>query len=265
MRGFPGKAVGSRIAYGALLLVLVAQWVPLFGDTNSPVITLNPAKAAAATNGLRDIRGPVDIPTGWTWFRRIVVPLLVLALLWWAWRAWRKKRQEKDPEAWISPQDRARAKLREAWVLLEQPEPFVNAVSEAVRTYLEERFGLKAPERTTEEFLSELQRSAMLDLRHKQVLEDFLSRCDLVKFARYEPQRQELEDLHNSAMRLVDETTAPSFLRPPVPPGMSSPTSLTSTPAPTLLEPTLLGDERYQPRPRPESGTTANPSNGTPT
>jgi hypothetical protein len=208
---------------------------------------------AAATNGLRDIRGPVDIPTGWTWIRRIVVPLLVLALLWWAWRTWRKKRQETAAEAWVSPQDRARAKLREAWVLLEQPERFVIAVSEAVRTYLEERFGLKAPERTTEEFLSELQRSAMLDLRHKQVLEDFLSRCDLVKFAKYEPQRQELEDLHNSAMRLVDETTAPSFLRPPSPPAIIPAVHPAARSATTALEPTLLSDERYQPPPLPNA------------
>jgi hypothetical protein len=40
----------------------------------------------------------------------------------------------------------------------------------------------------------------------KESLGDFLQRCDLVKFARYEPGEPELRDLHASALRLVEET-----------------------------------------------------------
>jgi hypothetical protein len=37
-------------------------------------------------------------------------------------------------------------------------------------------------------------------------LEQFLAACDLVKFARYEPGREELEGLYKSALRLIEET-----------------------------------------------------------
>jgi hypothetical protein len=35
---------------------------------------------------------------------------------------------------------------------------------------------------------------------------DFLTRCDLVKFARHEPSAPELRELHDAAVRLVEET-----------------------------------------------------------
>jgi hypothetical protein len=75
-----------------------------------------------------------------------------------------------------------------------------------IRFYLEERFDFRAPERTTEEFLHELRATNLLLPDQKASLGEFLSRCDLVKFARYEPGESELRDLHVSAVRLVDET-----------------------------------------------------------
>jgi hypothetical protein len=41
----------------------------------------------------------------------------------------------------------------------------------------------------------------------------FLERCDLVKFAQYEPGEPELRELHASALRLVEETE-PEFVQP---------------------------------------------------
>ena len=66
---------------------------------------------------------------------------------------------------------------------------------------------MRAPERTTEEFLGELQSSALLSLTQKRSLADFLVRCDLVKFARDEPTVEQLRELHESALRFVDETS----------------------------------------------------------
>jgi len=113
----------------------------------------------------------------------------------------------------VPPDVRARNRLREALALIGQPQPFCTLVSDTLRVYLEERFHFHAPDRTTEEFLDELQSSALLALSQKQSLGDFLTRCDLVKFARYEPGEPELRDLHDSALRLVDETAPP-----PLPP-----------------------------------------------
>jgi hypothetical protein len=79
-------------------------------------------------------------------------------------------------------------------------------VSDTIRLYLEERFDFRAPERTTEEFLYELQGTNLLTSDQKDSLGGFLQSCDLVKFARYEPGEAELRNLHDSALRLVEET-----------------------------------------------------------
>jgi hypothetical protein len=101
---------------------------------------------------------------------------------------------------------RAKQKLAEALALISQPKPFVIAVSDTARTYLEERFQFRAPERTTEEFLRELGGTKLLLPEQKESLGDFLASCDLVKFAQYEPGETELRGLHGSAVRLVEET-----------------------------------------------------------
>jgi hypothetical protein len=80
-------------------------------------------------------------------------------------------------------------------------------VSGVVRRYLENRFGLHAPERTTEEFLQELTSDNSLAEPHQQLLADFLTHCDLVKFARYGPSSGEIEGVYQSARRLVVETS----------------------------------------------------------
>jgi len=101
---------------------------------------------------------------------------------------------------------RAKQKLAAALALISQPKPFVIAVSDTARAYLEERFDFHAPERTTEEFLRELGGTKLLLPEQKASLGQFLASCDLVKFAKYEPGEPELRDLHGSAVRLVEET-----------------------------------------------------------
>lgn len=96
--------------------------------------------------------------------------------------------------------------LERALSLISEPKPFSIAVSGAIRVYLEERFQFHAPDRTTEEFLYELQESQLLTPEQKQSLAEFLASCDLIKFAKYEPMETELRALHASALRLVNET-----------------------------------------------------------
>lgn len=79
-------------------------------------------------------------------------------------------------------------------------------VSGIVRHYIENRFNLHAPERTTEEFLSELTTSDTLNQMHKGLLRDFLKHCDMVKFAKYGPTKEEIEGVYNTAKRFVEET-----------------------------------------------------------
>jgi len=180
--------------------------------TTHPVTSMN-AQAAptlpavpAGTNDIRGVKPPVEIPSEWAWVWWTLAALVVAVLAFMAWRWWRKKRATVPPAVVIPPHVRAKQRLAEALFFIADPNRFCTEVSNAVRFYLEERFTLRAPERTTEEFLTELQKSRHLTRDQKESLGAFLESCDLVKFARFEPTETALRQLHDSALRLVDET-----------------------------------------------------------
>jgi hypothetical protein len=162
--------------------------------------------SAPVANDIRDIKPPVEIPTGleWLWWTLGALAVVVIALLLWRW--WRKRKANVHVPPPVPAHIRAKQKLAEALALISQPKPFVIAVSDTTRMYLEERFQFRAPERTTEEFLRELSATNLLMKEQKESLGNFLASCDLVKFAKYEPGEKELHELHGSAVRLVEET-----------------------------------------------------------
>ena len=160
----------------------------------------------SALNDIRDIKPPIVIPTGWEWLWWTLGVLAVAAIAFALVRWWLKRRAQVPVVPVVPAHVRARQKLRQALQLLAQPKPFCIAVSDAVRAYLEERFEFRAPERTTEEFLHELRKTDLLSEDQKGTLGEFLWSCDLVKFAKYEPNETKLRELYGAAMRLVDET-----------------------------------------------------------
>jgi hypothetical protein len=79
-------------------------------------------------------------------------------------------------------------------------------LSKIVRRYLEHRFDIRAPELTTEEFLLVATARPELDDKHRELLTDFLERCDRVKFAGYRPDADESLATLAAARRFVDDT-----------------------------------------------------------
>lgn len=94
---------------------------------------------------------------------------------------------------------------------------FFVELSSIVRWYLETRFELRAPELTTEEFLSAMSQSSDLTADHHSLLRAFLRRADLVKFANFVPDRADVEESVAAARRFLDETRqdAPMIEEPP--------------------------------------------------
>ena len=161
--------------------------------------------AAAVAEDIRDIKPPIEISgLAWLWWGLILVALATAIFLLWRW--WRNRRTNIVLPPPVPSHVRAKQKLEQALALIAQPKPFVIAVSDTARAYLEERFNFHAPERTTEEFLRELGGTKLLLPEQKESLGEFLASCDLVKFAKYEPGENELRGLHASALRLVEET-----------------------------------------------------------
>ena len=176
-------------------------------SNQNAVLIPPPTSAAATTNDtLRDIRGPVPLPAELLWLWVAVGAALGGLLMMLIWNKWFRHAPLAPATPAVPPHQRAKHRLADALALLTQPKPFCTAVSDALRLYLEERFDFRAPERTTEEFLLELQRADQLNAAQKEFLADFLSRCDVVKFAKHEPSEAELRSLHSAAVGLVEET-----------------------------------------------------------
>jgi len=174
------------------------------------------APVASNLNDIHDIKPPVVIPNGWEWLWLAPGVLAGAALLFALWKWWQYRRANVPVVPPVPAHVRAKQKLQEALGLLAQPKPFCILVSDTIRAYLEEQFDFRAPERTTEEFLHELQVTDLLLPEQKESLGKFLESCDLVKFAKYEPREPELQELHNSAVRLVEETE-PAEVQSPEP------------------------------------------------
>ncbi len=83
---------------------------------------------------------------------------------------------------------------------------FYFQLSLIARRYLEDRFNLKAPEMTTEEFLWYLKGSPALSAGHKILLKEFLLNCDLVKFAKYAPSNNEIDHALTATISLIEQT-----------------------------------------------------------
>lgn len=231
-----------------LSLFLALCFLPgaTFAQSNSSgalVVEAPSTNAATGTNmldaTLHDIKDPVHIPDV-VLYLLIAAGILTLALIGFlVWKFWLKKKFEPVVVPPLPPHVRAKRKLREAIALINEPTVFTVFVSDTIRVYLEEQFDFHAPERTTEEFLHELGATRLLTDAQKKSLGQFLSRCDLIKFAKYDPTKPELEDLQQAAMSLVEETEpkpmmaapspAPSTDKPLVPAG--------ATPAPAKTNP----------------------------
>jgi hypothetical protein len=96
----------------------------------------------------------------------------------------------------------------------ERIEEFYVRVSTILRRYIELRFGLRAPEQTTEEFLISALATGGLIAAHREPLEAFLQHCDLVKFARYWPTPSAMEETFERAKTFVEHTADMDVLVP---------------------------------------------------
>ncbi len=122
---------------------------------------------------LRDIKGLVPLPDHWWWMAVLLVMAAGVAAAWWY--LWRRREMEVAPLGPPpTPYEIAVHELQQLLrrELMERGEldAFYTRLSDIVRHYLEGRFQLRAPERTTEEFLYEVARDNSLIQEHKELL-----------------------------------------------------------------------------------------------
>ena len=102
--------------------------------------------------------------------------------------------------------ERLRALVKEDLVGAAKIKEFYERISDILRHYIEHRFSLRAPERTTEEFLAELANTEVLPGTETQRLGEFLKHCDLVKFAKHNPTTQQIQETFDLVKDFIEKT-----------------------------------------------------------
>jgi len=160
-------------------------------DLHSPFATLPPLAT--------------PVTTEWSWFVGALIATTVVMAI--SWPLWLKVRQRARRR---SAYDLALTRLDRLTTLpyakTDQIDIFFVELSAIVRWYVENRFELRAPESTTEEFLVVMSRSPDLTSDHQTLLFDFLRRADLVKFANFIPAEEDIIVSVNAARRFLEET-----------------------------------------------------------
>ena len=156
---------------------------------------------------IRDIKGLVAVPHDWRWLWLVLIVVAIAALAFWLW----KRRQPTTSTETVAPLSPYEIAMRALEQLREQDldvEEFYTQLSDIVRRYLEGQLGLRAPERTTEEFLCEMSRDHVLSDEHKELLGAFLEESDLVKFARFRPGDEDKQRAFSAAEEFIKDTFA---------------------------------------------------------
>lgn len=182
------------------------------------VKSLLPEKAADLT--IKEIRPPLDLPAPpWGLIfgvggAGVLGGGCLLGYFYWRRRQRANKAESYRPAHEIA-YDELAALLAEDLVEKGGIKEFHLRLSRILRHYIENRFGLRAPERTTEEFLEDLRTTDTLIPNHKNLLKEFLRHCDMVKFAEHQPTTEEIQNTFDACKRFIVETESQEISNPP--------------------------------------------------
>ncbi len=156
-----------------------------------------------AVADIHEIAQPVDysLVPPWVIYGAVILGLTVLGLIGW----WIRKRSLR-PKLVPSPRARALEQLKRIGREMEMltPYEFSIAVSDILRHYVTEQYQLPVTRQTSVEFLSLLAKASPFSADESSLLEDFLGRCDLIKFARYDATPDDSRRLLEEATQFVE-------------------------------------------------------------
>lgn len=194
-----------------------------FYDVNSPEeneheLTTEPVEIEVASLlgeqraelKIANIEGVVNVPAEpsywWIWF--LSVAGVIAGVIFWFNR---RRQQAKELVRIFKPAheiayERLRALVEQDLVKAGKIKEFYECISDILRHYIEHRFNLRAPERTTEEFLAELTSTNVLAEPDQRRLGEFLQHCDLVKFAKYNPTTEQIQKTFDLVKDFIETT-----------------------------------------------------------
>lgn len=163
---------------------------------------------------LKDIKFPIWIPFNYSfWISVAVIIILVVVIGYLGYLLW-KRRKEKGYLFSPPPPPRpaheiALEALEELYQsdLLEEKQykEFFSRLSDIIRMYLEGRYFFSALEETTPEIM----RDAIINVEQKELLDDLkniLELSDLIKFAKYIPEKKKIDEAKVQSLHFVNTT-----------------------------------------------------------
>jgi hypothetical protein len=188
--------------------------------TSAPVALRVESVLAPGESQPADIKPQAGMPESRLGFFLL---LGLAALLIAVWAFWRRRARAPEPTVAAPvvpprpPHETAYAELERllssGWLEQGRLKELYIELAEILKRYLEARFGIDTFERTSSEILEAL-RLARVPVKATAIAREFFSECDLVKFAKHRPEKEETRATVEKAYRLIDET-APAVPAPP--------------------------------------------------
>lgn len=166
-----------------------------------------------ATMQIYDIKAPVGVPRHPYEYLGYIAGVILLALLVWLivrYIAMRKRRgagvvrKPSEPPHIVAIRALENIHHQKLWHK-GRYKLYYTSITDVLREYIEERYGVQAMEMTSEEIVSALDGMEVPQKNYK-ALTELLSTADLVKFAKYEPDAEFNEEAYQSAYYFVEAT-----------------------------------------------------------
>lgn len=179
-----------------------------------PTLEVTTVPIDTATYVIKDIKGQIKYPLKF----KEVLPwaglALLLALLVWALVRWIRMRRAnrtflgkpivKDPPHIVALRALDKIRKQKLWQNDKQKQ-FYTEVTDALRVYVADRFGIVALERPSREMLDDLKKEDIEPALYEK-MDELFTRADLVKFAKYLASAEENEEVIPEAVRFVNAT-----------------------------------------------------------
>ena len=187
---------------------------PLF--TNPLFLEVHTVPTDTSATKLKDIKAPFDEKFNWKWYLSYIywgvgiLVLLIIVVIVTIYYTRKNSLVQLEPEKPKIPAHitalAALEKIKEESIWKEgKVKEYYSSISDAIRTYIEDRFNLHALESTTDEIMTAF-RSQVIDRDSKDKLQQLLMLSDLVKFAKMFPIDEENDFTLQNAFDFVNGT-----------------------------------------------------------
>lgn len=187
--------------------------------TTNPLFVMVDKPAVDTTKGIRDIKGPLEIPFDWReYLPHVLIGFAIIAVLalstFLIIRYIRKRREAKaNMPVYVEPPLPADVRALNALRELEEKQlwqrgknkEYYTELTDILRDYIRDIYQVNAPEMLTDEILQHL-KFKEIESGARQTLKAVLELADMVKFAKVLPTPTENQESLNAATRFIQDT-----------------------------------------------------------